>query len=157
MEFAKRRIQKTRKKQHLIQRLNSGGGVEDKLDYLGKAEPKFVLGPVTAADRDQLYKNSSSRKINSIQENRTSRRPLLLLTICFPGRPIFIQLPPVAVEVIMALASGTILYVVFFEILPKAKEIGATGFQQVLAMVVGFGVFLPTLLLRKFLLVLQKH
>ena len=55
-----------------------------------------------------------------------------------------------AVEVIMALASGTILYVVFFEILPKAKEIGATGFQQVLAMVVGFGVFLPTLLLRKF-------
>ena len=66
MEFAKRRIQKTRKKQHLIQRLNSGGGgVEDKLDYLGKAEPKFVLGPVTAADRDQLYKNSSSRKIDS--------------------------------------------------------------------------------------------
>ena len=45
---------------------------------------------------------------------------------------------------------GTILYVVFFEILPKAKEIGATGFQQVLAMVVGFGVFLPTLLLHKF-------
>ena len=56
----------------------------------------------------------------------------------------------VATEVIMALATGTILYVVFFEILPKAKEIGATGFQQVLAMVVGFGVFLPTLLLRKF-------
>ena len=49
----------------------------------------------------------------------------------------------------MALATGTILYVIFFEILPKAKEIGATGFQQVSAMVVGFGVFLPTLLLRK--------
>ena len=24
----------------------------------------------------------------------TSRRPFLLLRICFPGRPIFIQLPP---------------------------------------------------------------
>ena len=29
------------------------------------------------------------------QENRTSRRPFLLLRISFPGRPIFIQLPPV--------------------------------------------------------------
>ena len=28
------------------------------------------------------------------QENRTSRRPFLLLRICFPGRPIFIQLVP---------------------------------------------------------------
>ena len=29
------------------------------------------------------------------QENRTSRRPFLLQRISFPGRPIFIQLPPV--------------------------------------------------------------
>ena len=28
------------------------------------------------------------------QENMTSRRPFLLLRISFPGRPIFIQLPP---------------------------------------------------------------
>ena len=28
------------------------------------------------------------------QENRTSRRPFLLLRISFPGRPISIQLPP---------------------------------------------------------------
>ena len=28
------------------------------------------------------------------QENRTSRRPFLLLRICFPGRPIFIQFFP---------------------------------------------------------------
>ena len=28
------------------------------------------------------------------QENRTSCRPFLLLRISFPGRPIFIQLPP---------------------------------------------------------------
>ena len=29
-----------------------------------------------------------------LQENMTSRRPFLLLRISFPGRPIFIQLPP---------------------------------------------------------------
>ena len=60
MEFAKRRIQKTRKKQHLIQRLNNGGcAAEDKLDYsLGKAaEPKFVLGPVSAT-ADNLAGNN---------------------------------------------------------------------------------------------------
>ena len=28
------------------------------------------------------------------QENMTSQRPFLLLRISFPGRPIFIQLPP---------------------------------------------------------------
>ena len=56
-----------------------------------------------------------------------------------------------AVEIIMAFATGTILNVVFFEILPKARDIGATPFQQVLAMIVGFGVFLPTLLLRKYI------
>ena len=62
MEFAKRRIQKTRKKQHLIQRLNNGGGcVEDKLEYnRGKAaaEPKFVLGAVVAAAADNLANNN---------------------------------------------------------------------------------------------------
>jgi zinc transporter ZupT len=55
----------------------------------------------------------------------------------------------VVVEIIMALATGTIIYVIFFEILPNAKQHGATGFQQILAMVLGFGTFLPTLLLRK--------
>ena len=32
------------------------------------------------------------------QENRTSRRPFLLLRISFPGRPIFIQLPSAPAE-----------------------------------------------------------
>ena len=31
---------------------------------------------------------------NYFQENMTSQRPFLLLKISFPGRPIFIQLPP---------------------------------------------------------------
>ena len=48
--------------------------------------------------RDELYKNRSSRKIDSrrlsLKENRTSQRPFLLQRMDFPGRPISIQLPP---------------------------------------------------------------
>ena len=42
------------------------------------------------------------------QENRTSRRPFLLLRINFPGRPIFIQLPPVllSTETTHAIVQG---------------------------------------------------
>ena len=54
-----------------------------------------------------------------------------------------------AVQCIQAIATGTIIYVVFFEIFPKGKEIGGTGFQHVVAMTAGFLAFLPTLLLRK--------
>lgn len=46
------------------------------------------------------------------------------------------------------MSIGIVLYVVFFEIFPKAKEIGGTGFQHVIAMMVGFGAFLPSLLFR---------
>ena len=49
----------------------------------------------------------------------------------------------------MALAAGTILYVVFFEIVPRAKDVGATGIEQVTAMTAGFAVFLPTMLIRE--------
>ena len=55
-----------------------------------------------------------------------------------------------AVQCIQAIATGTIIYVVFFEIFPKGKEIGGTGFQHVVAMTAGFLAFLPTLLLRKY-------
>ena len=47
--------------------------------------------------RDELYKIGLPGKSilrDYFQENRTSRRPFLLLRISFPGRPIFIQLPP---------------------------------------------------------------
>ena len=49
------------------------------------------------ATRDQLYKIGLPGKSilgDYFQQNRTSRRPFLLLGISFPGRPIFIQLPP---------------------------------------------------------------
>ena len=50
-----------------------------------------------AAARDQLYKIGLPGKSilgDYFQENRTSRRPYLSLRISFPGRFIFIQLPP---------------------------------------------------------------
>jgi len=51
------------------------------------------------------------------------------------------------VQILQGIATGTIVYVIFFEIFPKAKEVGGTGFQHVSAMVLGFCIFLPSLLL----------
>ena len=48
-------------------------------------------------------------------------------------------------QILQALATGTVIYVIFFEIFPKAKEIGGTGLQHVISMIMGFAVFLPTL------------
>ena len=52
-----------------------------------------------AADRPRLGMNCikiglPGKSILRTQENRTSRRPFFFLRISFPGRPIFIQLPP---------------------------------------------------------------
>jgi len=49
----------------------------------------------------------------------------------------------------LGIATGTIVYVVFFEIFPKAKQMDPKGgFLNVLSMTAGFGVFLPSLLFR---------
>ena len=48
-------------------------------------------------------------------------------------------------QILQALATGTVIYVIFFEIFPKAKEIGGTGSQHVISMITGFAVFLPAL------------
>ena len=53
-------------------------------------------------------------------------------------------------SLIEGVAAGVILYVVFFEIFPKAKLIGGTGKQHIFAMVVGFLIFLPSIYFRKF-------
>ena len=41
------------------------------------------------------------------------------------------------------------MYVVFFEIFPKAKLVGGTGTQHILAMILGFLIFLPPIYFRK--------
>eukprot|EP00090_Calanus_glacialis_P009153 TRINITY_DN17525_c0_g1_i1.p1 TRINITY_DN17525_c0_g1~~TRINITY_DN17525_c0_g1_i1.p1 ORF type:complete len:339 (-),score=68.34 TRINITY_DN17525_c0_g1_i1:97-1113(-) len=48
-------------------------------------------------------------------------------------------------QILQGIATGTIVYVVFFEIIPKAKSVGGTGKQHILAMVIGFAMFLPSL------------
>ena len=50
---------------------------------------------------------------------------------------------------IEGIATGTVVYVVFFEIIPKAKTVGGTGKQHMMAMVLGFCIFLPSLYFRK--------
>eukprot|EP00090_Calanus_glacialis_P001792 TRINITY_DN11320_c0_g1_i2.p1 TRINITY_DN11320_c0_g1~~TRINITY_DN11320_c0_g1_i2.p1 ORF type:complete len:166 (-),score=24.11 TRINITY_DN11320_c0_g1_i2:6-431(-) len=53
-------------------------------------------------------------------------------------------------QILQGLATGTILYVIFFEIFPKAKQVGGTGTQHIFAMVLGFAIFIPSLYFRKF-------
>jgi len=50
-------------------------------------------------------------------------------------------------QIVQSVAAGVILYVVFFEVFPKAKMVGGTGTQHILAMVLGFAIFLPSLYL----------
>lgn len=48
-------------------------------------------------------------------------------------------------QILQGIATGTIVYVVFFEIFPKGKQVGGTGFQHVVSMILGFAIFLPSL------------
>jgi len=49
------------------------------------------------------------------------------------------------IQLLQGIATGTVIYVVFFEIFPKAKSLGGTGFQHVISMMIGFALFLPSL------------
>jgi len=48
-------------------------------------------------------------------------------------------------QILQGVATGTVLYVVFFEIIPKGKTVGGTGKQHIAAMILGFAIFLPSL------------
>ena len=50
---------------------------------------------------------------------------------------------------LQGLATGTIVYVVFLEILPKARSVGGTGFSHLAAIIAGFLIFLPSVYIRK--------
>ena len=47
------------------------------------------------------------------------------------------------------MATGTILYVVFHEVLPKGRAVGGSGKQHIAAMILGFAIFLPSLYFRE--------
>ncbi len=59
----------------------------------------------------------------------------------------------VGTQFLQGLAIGVIIYVVFFEVFPKARKIGEVakidGMFNVLAMISGFILFIPSLILRK--------
>ena len=55
-------------------------------------------------------------------------------------------------QILQGIATGTVLYVVFFEIIPKGKEVGGTGKQHIFAMILGFAIFLPSLYFREYIL-----
>eukprot|EP00091_Calanus_sinicus_P015433 TRINITY_DN33687_c0_g1_i1.p1 TRINITY_DN33687_c0_g1~~TRINITY_DN33687_c0_g1_i1.p1 ORF type:complete len:193 (-),score=13.50 TRINITY_DN33687_c0_g1_i1:22-525(-) len=50
-------------------------------------------------------------------------------------------------QILQGIATGTIIYVIFFEIFPKAKQVGGTGTQHILATMLGFLIFIPSLYL----------
>jgi hypothetical protein len=50
---------------------------------------------------------------------------------------------------IAGVATGTIVYVVFFEIFPKARQFAGAGLGRAFAMMLGFLTFFPSLLFRE--------
>ena len=71
----------------------------------------------------------------------------VLIGIAFddPGND---QINDFVLQILQGIATGTVIYVIFIEIFPKAKEMaGQHGFKHILSMTCGFAVFLPSLLL----------
>lgn len=48
-------------------------------------------------------------------------------------------------QLLQGLATGTIVYIIFFEIFPKAQKTGGSGIQHTVAITLGFALFLPSL------------
>ena len=59
-----------------------------------RLQPQTLLRPHPGTNCIKIALPGKSILGDYFQENMTSRRPFLLLRISFPGRPIFIQLPP---------------------------------------------------------------
>ena len=74
------------------------------------------------------------------QENRTSRRPFLLLRISFPGRPIFIQFVPELVLVPHdGVVAGQLLgNLAVMEITPGEAEVISEAGHRLLEMILTF-------------------
>merc|ERR1711874_176686 len=65
--------------------------------------------------------------------------------VCITESSISKEINDLPLQILQGIATGTIVYVVFFEIIPKAKTVGGTGKQHIIAMVLGFAIFLPSL------------
>ena len=67
--------------------------------------PLPLLPAAPAAGANCIKIGLPENRFSYFQENRASRRPLILLRISFPGRPIFIQFVPAAVRAVRLVAD----------------------------------------------------
>lgn len=118
------------------------------MSFLAVSLHKFVIAFAIGIE---LLASKTTKANFMISIGVFSIAPIIGITIGILLTEVFDQasINQVIVESIQAFATGTILYVVFFEVFPKGRQIGGTGFQHAIAMTVGILVFLPTLLLHE--------
>lgn len=103
----------------------------------------FSVGVELISNKLSLWSYSISIVVFSLAPALGSIVGILLTELSFDSSiESRIDLP---LQILQGIATGTIVYVVFFEIIPKAKTVGGTGKQHILAMILGFAIFLPSL------------
>jgi len=103
----------------------------------------FSVGVELISNKLSLFMYSISIVVFSLAPAVGSTVGILLTELSFDSSiESKIDLP---LQILQGIATGTIVYVVFFEIIPKAKSVGGTGKQHILAMILGFAIFLPSL------------
>jgi len=100
----------------------------------------FCIGVECISNKSSLRTYSVSTVTFSFAAAIGSILGIILTEVTFDSSTMDITL-----QVLTGIATGTILYVIFFEIFPKAKEVGGTGTQHILAMMLGVAIFLPSL------------
>jgi len=100
----------------------------------------FCIGVECISNKSSLKTYSVSTITFSFAAAIGSILGIILTEVSFDSSTMNVPL-----QVLTGIATGTILYVIFFEIFPKAKAVGGTGTQHILAMILGFAIFLPSL------------
>lgn len=100
----------------------------------------FSVGVELIANKASLLMFSISIIVFSLAPAVGSVVGIVLTEMSYDSQTIDLPL-----QILQGIATGTVVYVVFFEIIPKAKTVGGTGKQHMMAMVLGFCIFLPSL------------
>jgi len=100
----------------------------------------FSVGVELIANKASLLMFSISIIVFSLAPAVGSVVGIVLTEMSYDAQKIDLPL-----QILQGIACGTVVYVVFFEIIPKAKTVGGTGKQHMMAMVLGFCIFLPPL------------
>jgi len=100
----------------------------------------FSIGVECISNKASLTTYTVSTVVFSFAAAFGSIIGIILTELSFDSASIDLPL-----QIVQGIATGTILYVIFFEIFPKAKLVGGTGTQHILAMMIGVAIFLPSL------------